>query len=150
MADVGERLDWEDLLPAGGFWSLSIDSSSPRNTMKTSYTAETNTGHELIRFSSFSYRFLGTSGTPAVPATIHDVQNTAAPQAGKTNTPSSKVHSGWSGRITPAGAWESACAWDLTQVEHGLCASLPKRLSRNDRMKAKKWKANYHFCSSSN
>ena len=42
------------------------------------------------------------------------------------NSPSSKVHSGRSGRITPGGAWESAWAWDLTQVEHGLCASLEK------------------------
>jgi hypothetical protein len=81
VADAGERLDWEDLLPAGGFWSLSIDSSSPRNTDENVVHGKSNARHELIRFSSFSYRFLGTSGTPGVPATIHDVQNTA-PQAG--------------------------------------------------------------------
>jgi len=73
-AEAGERLGREDLLGGDEVWSLSIDSSS------------------LIRVSSFSYRFFGTSCAAAVPGT------------------SSKVHSGPSGMFTPAGAWERAWA----------------------------------------
>jgi hypothetical protein len=74
-------------------------------TDEISYRAKIDARYELIRFSSFSYRFLGASCAPTVLAAIHEVRNTAL-QAGNKKEENTlikgafrahwKVHTGWS------------------------------------------------------